>query len=66
MTFLSYEEQAIIKIYHFESKEELIGKLEASLKEIEEEEMKEIVENLIPKIDTFSLDDLKNVDNIFE
>lgn len=66
MTFLSYEEQAIIKMYHFESKEELVGKLKESLKEIEEEEMKEIVKNLIPKIDTFSLDDLKNVDNIFE
>lgn len=66
MTFLSYEEQAIIKMYHFESKEELVEKLKESLKEIEEEEMKEIVENLIPKIDTFSLEELKNVDNIFE
>ena len=66
MTFLSYEEQAIIKMYHFESKEELVGKLKESLKEIEEDDMKEIVENLIPKIDTFSLEDLKNVDNIFE
>lgn len=70
MTFLSYEEQAIIKMYHFESKEELVEKLKESLKEslkeIEEEEMKEIVENLIPKIDTFSLEELKDVDNIFE
>ena len=31
MVFLNYEEQAIIKMYHFESKEELIEKLEKAL-----------------------------------
>ena len=66
MIFLSYEEQAIIKMYQFESKEELTEKLKKSLDEIIEPEMKEIVENLIPKIETFSLEDLKNVENIFE
>lgn len=66
MIFLSYEEQAIIKMYHFESKEELVEKLKKSLNEIDESDMKEIVENLIPKIDTFSLEELKNVENIFE
>ena len=64
--FLNYEEQAIIKMYHFETKDELIEKLKNSLNEIEEEDTKEIVENLIPKIETISLEDLKNVENIFE
>ena len=66
MVFLNYEEQAIIKMYHFESKEELIEKLENALKEIEDTDTKEIVTNLIPKIKNYSLEDLKNVDNIFE
>lgn len=66
MVFLNYEEQAIIKMYHFESKEELIEKLEKALKEIEDTDTKEIVTNLIPKIKNYSLEDLKNVDNIFE
>ena len=66
MVFLTYEEQAIIKMYHFETKEELIEKLKTSLEEIEEKEMSTIVENLIPKIETISLEDLKNVENIFE
>ena len=64
--FLNYEEQAIIKMYHFETKEELIEKMKESLNEIEEIETKEIVENLISKIETNSLEDLKNVENIFE
>lgn len=64
--FLNYEEQAIIKMYHFESKEELIEKLKNSLNEIEEEDTKETVTNLIPKIKNYSLEDLKNVENIFE
>ena len=64
--FLNYEEQAIIKMYHFETKEELIEKLKNSLNEIEEEDTKEMVTNLIPKIKNYSLEDLKNVENIFE
>ena len=66
MVFLNYEEQAIIKMYHFETKEELIEKLKNSLNEIEEEDTKEMVTNLIPKIKNYSLEDLKNVENIFE
>lgn len=66
MVFLNYEEQAIIKMYHFESKEELIEKLEKALDTIEDTDTKEIVTNLIPKIKNYSLEDLKNVDNIFE
>jgi len=66
MIFLSYEEQAIIKMYNFDSKEELVEQLQKSLLEIEEPEMKEIVEELIPKIKKVSLEDLKNVENIFE
>lgn len=66
MIILTYEEQAIIKMYHFETKEELIEKLKTSLEEIEEKEMSTIVENLMPKIETISLEDLKNVENIFE
>lgn len=66
MLFLNYEEQAIIKMYHFKTKEELKEKLRESLSEIIEEDLKEIVKNLISKIDNFSLDDLKNINNIFE
>ena len=66
MIILTYEEQAIIKMYHFETKEELIEKLKTSLEEIEEKEMSTIVQNLIPKIETISLEDLKNVENIFK
>ena len=61
MVFLNYEEQAIIKMYNFESKEELIQKLEKALKEIEDVDTKEMITNLIPKIKTFSLEDLKSV-----
>ena len=43
-----------------------IEKLKNSLNEIEEEDTKEMVTNLIPKIKNYSLDDLKNVENIFE
>ena len=66
MVFLNFEEQAIIKMYNFESKEELIKKLEKALDKIEDEDTKEMVTNLIPKIKNYSLEDLKNIDNIFE
>ena len=66
MVFFNYEEQAIIKMYNFEFKEELIEKLEKALEEIEDIDTKEMVTNLIPKIKSFSLEDLKNIDNIFE
>ena len=66
MVFLNYEEQAIIKLYNFESKEELIQKLQKALEGIEDIDTKEMVTNLIPKIKNFSLEDLKNIDNIFE
>ena len=66
MVFLNYEEQAIIKMYNFNSKEELVEKLEKALEEIEDVDTKEMVTNLIPKIKDFSLEDLKNIDNIFE
>ena len=66
MVFLNYEEQAIIKMNDFESKEELVEKLEKALEEIEDVDTKEMVTNLIPKIKNFSLEDLKNIDNIFE
>ena len=66
MVFLNYEEQAIIKMYNFESKDELTQKLEKALEEIDDVDTKEMVTNLIPKIKNYSLEDLKNVDNIFE
>lgn len=66
MIFLSYEEQAIIKMYNFETKQELTQKLEKALDKIEDVDTKEMVTNLIPKIKDFSLEDLKNIDNIFE
>lgn len=66
MVFLNYEEQAIIKMYNFETKQELIEKLEMALDKIEDIDTKEMVTNLIPKIKNYSLEDLKNIDNIFE
>ena len=66
MLFLSYEEQAIIKMYNFSSKEELKEKLKNALSCIEEEETKKIVENLISKIDNYSMEELSNIENIFE
>ena len=66
MVFLNYEEQAIIKMYNFETKQELTQKLEKALDKIEDVDTKEMVTNLIPKIKDFSLEDLKNIDNIFE
>lgn len=66
MVFLSYEEQAIIKMYHFKSKEELLEKLKKSLNEIEDNDTKEIVKNLIHKIDNYTIEELNNIDNIFE
>ena len=66
MLFLNYEEQAIIKMYNFSSKEELKGKLKTALTCIEEEETKIIVENLISKIDNYTMEELTNIENIFE
>lgn len=66
MEFLNYEEQAIIKMYSFESKEELKLKLENSLENIEDEDLKETTNKLISKIESFTLEDLRNIDNIFE
>lgn len=66
MVFLNFEEQAIIKMYNFETKEELIEKLQKALEKIEDLDTKEMVTNLIPKIKNYSLEDLKNIDNIFE
>ena len=66
MEFLNYEEQAIIKMYNFKTKEELKEKLERSLKEIEDDFSKDIIKKLIVKIEAFSLEELKDVDNIFE
>ena len=66
MVFLNFEEQAIIKMYNFETKEELTQKLEKALEEMEDQDTKEMVTNLITKIKDYSLEDLKNIDNIFE
>ena len=66
MEFLNYEEQAIIKMYNFKTKEELKEKLERSLKETEDDFSKDIIKKLIVKIEAFSLEELKDVDNIFE
>lgn len=66
MEFLNYEEQAIIKMYNFKTKEELKQKLARSLEETEDEFSKDIIKKLIPKIEAFSLEELKDVDNIFE
>lgn len=66
MEFLNYEEQAIIKMYNFKTKEELKQKLARSLEETEDEFSKDIIKKLIPKIEAFSLEELKDIDNIFE
>ena len=66
MVFLNFEEQAIIKMYNFETKQELTQKLEMALDKIEDIDTKEMVTNLIPKIKNYSLEDLKNIGNIFE
>ena len=66
MEFLNYEEQAIIKMYNFKTKEELKEKLKRSLKETEDDFSKDIIKKLIVKIEAFSLEEVKDVDNIFE
>ena len=66
MQNLTYEEQAIINMYDFETKEELVEKLDKALEEIEEQEMKEFVEKLKSKITKCSLDELKKAENFFE
>ena len=66
MQNLTYEEQAIINMYEFETKEELVEKLDKSLEEIDEQEMKEFVEKLKIKIEKCSLNELKKAEDIFE
>lgn len=66
MSFLNYEEQAIVKMYSFETKEELIEELNKSLEEITDNDMKKIVENLLHKINEIPLEELKKSINIFE
>ena len=66
MQNLTYEEQAIINMYEFETKEELVEKLDKSLEEIDEQEMKEFVEKLKSKIEKCSLNELKKAEDIFE
>lgn len=66
MSFLNYEEQAIVKMYSFETKEELIEHLNKSLEEITDYDMKKIVENLLHKINEIPLEELKKSINIFE
>ena len=66
MQNLTYEEQAIINMYQFKTKEDLIEKLDISLEEMDEQEMKDIVEKLKSKIEKCSLDELKTAENFFE
>ena len=66
MQNLTYEEQSIIKMYDFETKEELVEKLNIALEEIEEQEMKELVKNLIFKIAEKPLEEIREAKNIFE
>jgi len=66
MSSLNYEEQAIIKMYSFETKAELIEQLNKSLEEITDNDMKQVVENIIHKINEIPLEELKKAINIFE
>jgi len=66
MQNLTYEEQAIIKMYDFNTKDELVEKLNIALEEIEEQEMKELVKNLIFKIAEKPLEEIREAKNIFE
>lgn len=66
MTNLTQEEKAIITMYDFQTKEELIKMLEESLLEITENDMQEIIKILINKIENYTAEELKKVENIFE
>lgn len=66
MMMLSYEEQSILKRFGFETKEELKKKLNKNLESLEDEYVKETIRGLLGKIDSFSVEELKDIDNIFE
>lgn len=66
MMMLSYEEQSILKMFGFKTKEELKKKLNKSLKNVEDEDVKEIVKGLLGKIDCFTVEELKDLDSLFE
>ena len=56
----------IISDEYYQFKEDLVEKLDKSLEEIDEQEMKEFVEKLKSKIEKCSLDELKKAENFFE
>lgn len=66
MMVLNYEEQSILKRFGFETKEELKKKLKKNLESLEDEDVKETIKGLLSKIDNFSVEELKDIDNIFE
>jgi len=66
MMMLNYEEQSILKRFGFETKEELKKKLKKNLESLEDEDVKETIKGLLSKIDNFSVEELKDIDNIFE
>ena len=66
MMMLSYEEKSILKRFGFETKEELKNKLNKNLESLEDEDVKETIKGLLSKIDSFSVEELKDIDNIFE
>jgi len=66
MMMLNYEVQSILKRFGFETKEELKKKLKKNLESLEDEDVKETIKGLLSKIDNFSVEELKDIDNIFE
>lgn len=66
MMMLSYEEQSILKRFGFKTKEELKKKLSKSLESLEDEDVKETIKGLLSKIDSFSVEELRDIDNMYE
>lgn len=63
---LNYEEQAIIKMYEFNSKKDLKGKLEQALLLTEDLMTKETIQGIINKLPSISFEELINSINIFD
>ena len=69
--YLQHQEEVITRRTKFElnkaeERAHILEGLLIALDKIEDVDTKEMVTNLIPKIKNYSLEDLKNIDNIFE